>query len=534
MSAPSIATVDRTGSPYKGLDHYEEQDAAFFFGREVERDLVVANLLAAQLTLLYGPSGVGKSSLLYAGAVPRLRTTPDVAVVTFRTWGPEPVAGLRAAIREAAGLDGLDGLGSPGNGFSLADTIAACTERLSRDLVIILDQFEEYFVYHAQEDGDGTFAVEFPQALSRRELPVSFLISIREDALARLDRFKGRIPGLFGNYLRVDRLSRQAASEAIMRPLEEYEHRLATGEPVTIEPRLVDAVLDQVRVGNVQFGQAGAGVINADGARESRIEAPYLQLVLTRLWEEESAAGSRVLRVETLNRLGGAERIVPAHLEAAVGRLSAQERDIAARVFRFLVTPSGTKIALHARDLAEYTEIAVGKVEPLLSKLSEPQARILRGVGENRYEIYHDVLAAAILDWRARYFQSRQTALSPRIGLSFLAAFIGTFIGYLYAAPHTTAHVLGWLTAASAVGALATLAPWLLDVATRRDARRVRGIVIGLFCLFAGALITFQFAPPRSRLRDLLGTLSAISAIGACLLIFLWGLARVVRRQSQQ
>src|SRR6266496_4224552 len=96
---------------------------------------------------------------------------------------------------------------------ALAGTIAACTQRLGRDLVVILDQFEEYFVYHPRDDGDATFAAEFPRAVNQAELAVSFLVSIREDALARLDRFKGQIPSLFGNYLRLDRLDRERSEE---------------------------------------------------------------------------------------------------------------------------------------------------------------------------------------------------------------------------------------------------------------------------------------------------------------------------------
>jgi hypothetical protein len=461
MSAPTLAATERTGSPYKGLDHYEERDAPFFFGREVERDLVVANLLAARLTLLYGQSGVGKSSLLYAGVVPRLREAPDLAVVTFRSWGGDPVAGLNAAIRAAAGLEPSAGV------TPLADTIAACTERLGRDLVIILDQFEEYFVYHSREDGDGTFATEFPRAVNRRELAVSFLVSLREDALARLDRFKGRIPNLFGNYLRIDRLDRKAGREAIVRPLQEYQARVAEDERVQIEPQLVEAVLDQVRVGSVELGQTGAGVIDGARARGSQIEAPYLQLVLTRLWDEESAAASRVLRLETLDRLGGAERIVPEHLDTALAKLSRTDSDLAARLFHYLVTPSGTKIAHHASDLAEYSEMPASQIGPLLDLLSGQQARILRGTGDGRYEIYHDVLAAAILDWRARHLQAIRDA--------------------------------------------------------RKRARwRIFLMYIFWVCLFTGAIVGFDQTPPRSGLRNTMGWLIAISVIGAFLTIPFW------------
>jgi hypothetical protein len=132
--------------------------------------------------------------------------------------------------------------------------------------------------------------------------------------------------------------------------------------------------------------------------------------VLMRLWEEESAAGSHALRLETLDRLGGAGRIVPAHLDAAMEQLPRPEQDVAARVFRFLVTPSGTKIAHRASDLAEYAGVSADVVGLLLDHLGGPQARILRGTGDGRYEIYHDVLAAAILNWRARRLQASRAA----------------------------------------------------------------------------------------------------------------------------
>jgi hypothetical protein len=192
--------------------------------------------------------------------------------------------------------------------------------------------------------------------------------------------------------------------------------------PRTGEPELVEAVLDQVRVGNVQFGDAGAGVISGVSESQARpIEAPYLQLVMTRLWEEESAAGSSVLRLETLDRLGGAERIIPAHLEAAMAKLSRKQRNLAARVLRFLVTPSGTKIAHRAADLADYVDVPVGKVALLLDSLSGQHARLLRRVSGGRYEIYHDVLAVAILDWTSRRLRAiRRGRLRWWVGLAFL------------------------------------------------------------------------------------------------------------------
>src|SRR5205814_6496963 len=54
-------------SPYQGLTHFGKADEPYFFGREREREVLVAKLIVSRLTVVYGPSGVGKSSLLDAG-----------------------------------------------------------------------------------------------------------------------------------------------------------------------------------------------------------------------------------------------------------------------------------------------------------------------------------------------------------------------------------------------------------------------------------------------------------------------------------
>ncbi len=81
-------------SPYKGLTPFgdSELDALLFFGRERDGEIVAANVIAARLTVLYGPSGVGKSSLLRAGVARALRELPEEPlVVVFSSWGEDPL-----------------------------------------------------------------------------------------------------------------------------------------------------------------------------------------------------------------------------------------------------------------------------------------------------------------------------------------------------------------------------------------------------------------------------------------------------------
>jgi len=130
-----------------------------------------------------------------------------------------------------------------------------------------------------------------------------------------------------------------------------------------------------------------------------------------RLWEEERAEGSSKLRLATLERLGGAERVVAEHLERALGTLTSDERDEAARVFNHLVTPSGTKIAHGLDDLAKYAAAPQEEVREVVEGLT--RARVLRPVAAPddprgvRFEIFHDVLAPAVLAWRLRHESER-------------------------------------------------------------------------------------------------------------------------------
>ena len=412
-------------SPYKGLVPFEdsELDALLFFGRERESELIGANVLAARLTVLYGPSGVGKTSVLRAGVAHRLRAVargntekhghPEFAVVVFDKWSDDPVSGLLAAVRDE--LSDLFGsaLLDEREGESLADTLARWTEALACDLLLVLDQAEEYFLYQAEEAG---LADELPELVTRPGLRVRVLLSLRDDALSKLDRFKGSIPSLFGNYLRLDHLDRRSARAAIEGPIARYNELVPEEERVEFEPELVDGVLEETVAGRVDLGEAGRGLAPGE-TDERRVEAAYLQLVLERVWEEEREAGSKRLRAGTLERLGGAEAIVRAHLRRAVDALSGSEKDVAADVFRYLVTPSGTKIAHGVADLAEYASVEETRLSPVLATLGRERiVRTVDGAGANgaRYEIFHDVLAEAVLAWRRERELDRERRAAQR------------------------------------------------------------------------------------------------------------------------
>src|ERR1035441_3684862 len=124
-----------------------------------------------------------------------------------------------------------------------------------------------------------SFAKQLPALLNRRDVPINILISIREDSLASLDPFKGEIPNLFDNYLRVEYLSREAAKEAVLKPLERF-NRAYPKRAMAMSEDLAETVVLQI--------------INAQGEKAKRVQTPTLQLILSRWWKREDELQSGV------------------------------------------------------------------------------------------------------------------------------------------------------------------------------------------------------------------------------------------------
>ena len=179
-------TVD---SPYRGLSAFEEQDAPFFFGREVVAEEVLQRMSqlldAPGLLIVSGASGVGKSSLLRAGVMPRLRavglaTAPGSALwpCLVLTPGRSPLDELAVNMAALTGADAgtvrRELSVNPG-GFAMTARRAALDMQSAagdepdvppvarpsgeRRLLLIIDQFEQVFTQCADEAERRAFIV---------------------------------------------------------------------------------------------------------------------------------------------------------------------------------------------------------------------------------------------------------------------------------------------------------------------------------------------------------------------------------------
>ena len=196
------SVTDEIGCPYKGLAPFEDSDhdVLFFFGREREREMIGANLMASRLTVLYGETGVGKSSVLRAGVAHHLRRTGEPrGVVVFDAWKDDPAQGLdgrpcadgRTSSRGLAGghAGALRGEGSAASVYVILD---GC-----RGVLPLPRGRREVRVVLRGVPGGRPAARDCGRASCSRSARTRSRSSIASRA---------SIPNLFGNYLRLDHL----------------------------------------------------------------------------------------------------------------------------------------------------------------------------------------------------------------------------------------------------------------------------------------------------------------------------------------
>jgi HEAT repeat protein len=383
--------------PYKGLRPYEEGDQGNFFGREAECRILLDKFLASRLTLLFAASGVGKSSLLQAAVLPHLKDSrqENRDAVYYKDWVSPPLAGLKQAIRMALEQDGtLDGDLWPqaADSHSLRELLAFAALFVRPPLVLVLDQFEEFFQYHRYAPSFQPFIDALAEVVNDRSLPVSLVLSMREDFALELNAFKPRLPTvLFENFYRLEPLARDNAIKAIVEPVQ----RLG----FDYEPELLEALLKDL-ASREERSLASSPFAEAPDT----VEPAYLQIVCAQLWAADRADPEKRLRWRSYQNQQCAAGILKNYIDSTIASFSAADKRLASEAFDHLITRRGTKLAYTAQDLANTLHVDATALGKVLDKLEG--CRILRRQQREQvfwYELYHDLFSKPIENWNYAY-----------------------------------------------------------------------------------------------------------------------------------
>lgn len=358
----------------RGLDWYEECDAEHFLGRDKDADSILALLISNPILRLVGPSGVGKSSLVRAGLLKKMREFGWRACVVRPFDDP-----ARRLPEQISGL-----LLEDGGHFSVplnAETFRSEITPLlpvsgATRLVLLLDQFEDIVSPMASTEAVDCMR-DFLRGLWQNKDAKPYLrvvVIYRTDADARLGRLwqeiSGRPEGL--PYFAVTGLT-AAMAEGIIR-------RTAQSQGWLVEASIPNLVRQLV---------TESQKLDCSGD----VFPVYLQILLKQA-QEAGGCLSAAMAMDGDSMSG----LIGAYLQGSLAQLKARGGDWSrcGHVLEALSRSTGTKAALSLQDIARETGINRAILVEMLGVLINE--RLVRPIGHESYEIQHDRLAAAVIE----------------------------------------------------------------------------------------------------------------------------------------
>ncbi|MFZ1027001.1 MAG: CHAT domain-containing protein [Limnoraphis robusta] len=339
-------------NPYQGLAAFGEEDADFFFGQENFVHKLVESTNQQPLVGVIGPSGSGKSSVVFAGLIPKLRQEGNWLIEIFKPGKDpflplafalvrqlEPEAGETHKMREAMGLASDFQQGR----ITVQQVISQILERNpGKRLLLVADQFEELYTLCPVKEERERFADELLTAISQENITLIF--TLRADFYGYVlsyrpfrDALETYTPKLLSS------MKREELQQAIELPAQKLD--------VQLEDQLTERILDDV-------GQEPGNL-------------PLLEFALTRLWEKQK---HRTLTHSAYDEIGGVKKAIANHAEQVYQKLTETEKQQAQRIFLQLVRPGeGTE---DTRRVATREEVGDENWN-LVSYLAGHQARLV-------------------------------------------------------------------------------------------------------------------------------------------------------------
>lgn len=345
----------------RGLLPFEEGDQLPGRSRDVLDLYTLVASSSFRFGVLWGESGCGKTSLLRAGLIPKLRNEKFLPLYIGKPT-KNPVEIIRSTL-----LREVQSLGKHSD-KSLNQLLKLAAPK-GKKIVIIFDQFEEFFLTNRTPHSRVNFIKWLGEAIQKENLPVAFLIGIRADFFAQLQNFAPQIP---------EPTSTQTTYQLQNFDTEQAKqifNAAAKADGISFEPELIQAVIRELEV-------------------EEFIRPAELQVVGTRLKRKN------ILSLNRYEAHGGARGILSSYISDEIKQSSNEQ---AARLILRLMC-ADTADTKSPTGLS-FDDILVGvtgtdsttsanrpeQIQAILNQFIT--ARVLIHTDEDKYNLVHDYLA---------------------------------------------------------------------------------------------------------------------------------------------
>src|SRR5271165_5533280 len=359
----------------RGLDWYDECDAGHFIGRRDDANQILGKLMPHPILRLVGPSGVGKSSLVRAGLLPKIRESG---------WRACVIRPLEDPARCIPSQLTAELLTSPGAFTTPLDpakfrahVAPLLTSNGVNTLVLFFDQFEDIVSPVAAQAAVDTMREFLRELWEQKEIKpyLRAVVVYRTEADVRLGRLwqevSGRSEGL--PYFTLQGLKSSVAETIINQTAREQGWRLETSIP---------EIARQLALESEKLDRSG------------EVFPVYLQIFL----KQAEQSTEKCITTEFIASLGGVTGLIGKYLEQTLARLKARGGDWqqCGAVLESLSRSTGAKVVQSLNDLVRETGLSRAVLAEMLPVLINE--RLVRSVGHETYEIQHDHLAAAVIE----------------------------------------------------------------------------------------------------------------------------------------
>lgn len=368
--------INEVESPFRGLSAFTEEHANFFFGRDDDIGLFIERLRTEVVLPVVGASGVGKSSFIQAGVIPRLREKGEWRIIRMRP-GADPFRTLATRFWRTGSGTQSGPITEPDEGaarevedlaqqlYQNPKLLALWLQRQAKTehgkVLLLVDQLEEVCTLVAEPETRKRFLSAICNAADDPADPVRVVFTARDDFLSRLaESNDARMALQRVAVLRAP--GQEALREILERPLQAVGYRYD-------DPTLVDEVVSAVA------NEASA--------------LPLVQFMGSMLWERRDSQERTLLR-SAYTTIGGVQGALATHADDVLASMGETQTRLVRAVMLRLITPEGTRRVTSRGAIVEALGAAADDV---LLRLSQARLLAVRDVfGETHYELSHESL----------------------------------------------------------------------------------------------------------------------------------------------